>query len=1167
MRISLRSYHLYLSVLLANALSGNCQEIRLTQLPILQDATWLVTGISQDPQGYMWFGTKRTGLYRYDGYNIISYKNQASNSNSLSYDAIETLYADSKGIVWIGTFGRGLDRFDPVTGNFTHFRFAANDPLSLSNDTVTAILEDKQKNLWIGTYGGIGRMDQKTGKFISYRYHETDPNSLSCNQVRTIYLDRQGTLWIGTGSAFHEKSTCNSGGLNRFDINSDKFTRYVHDAADTNSLIDNRVRAIFEDKYGTFYVGTAGDGLHTLDRNTGKFTRHLYDPKHPEKLSRPQVRTNLGYVDDHITFINEDATGAVWIGTFAGLNRYDPQTQKIKYYPSFGDSTNGAEDNIGWNAFTSRDGVLWFSTLGKGNIYHVDPFLKKIGHYDMGDQVNCIYQESPGKLWLGTQLTGLIRKDLANGTQKGFLFPGINSVQPNKQGKYWIGTIDGLFLFNPNTGTSVPYRRSGSTSKSDDFIISCLYVNKQENVWIGAAKGLDLLNTKTNSFTSYRHSPTDTNSLSDNSVTSILEDKEGRLWVGTHPDGGVNLLDQQTGKFKHYLQGRGITGTIYQDSKGIIWVGTHDGLYWYNPGNDNFVAMTDPDTGASLNFILNILADDQKNLWVVTGNELIKINEQRTGITRFGENEGVKPNTGYWGNFSGGDGHEIFFGDQSGYYIFNPGRITVNTRPPQILLTDFSINGKLVKASLYAALNQPDIKTQKIDLKYNENFLSFNLIAIHYGNPPDNRLLYMLENYDNNWRESGAGQKAYYFNVPPGHYTLKIKAANGNGIWAGKNIEINITPPWWQTWWAYALMALGISGCIWLFVLYRSRHLLKEKNLLEQQVNLRTREVVQQKEEISAQRDQLKQTLEELQKTQTKLMQQKEEISSQRDQLGQALEGLQNTQKQLVHREKMASLGELTAGIAHEIQNPLNFVKNFSEVNIELLSEIEEALAKGNIYDAKLISQDIKQNLEKITHHGKRADSIVKGMLHHSRNSTDKKELTDINDLADECLRLTYHGLRAKDKIFNANMRMDFDTSIENIYVIPQDIGRVFLNLFTNAFYSVTEKNKQQPETPVAAQATYEPTVLVTTKKLKDNSDGPRPESYRVEIRIRDNGLGIPQKVLDKIYQPFFTTKPTGQGTGLGLSLSYDVIKAHGGELKVETKEGEFAEFIITLPA
>ena len=258
---------------------------------------------------------------------------------------------------------------------------------------------------------------------------------------------------------------------------------------------------------------------------------------------------------------------------------------------------------------------------------------------------------------------------------------------------------------------------------------------------------------------------------------------------------------------------------------------------------------------------------------------------------------------------------------------------------------------------------------------------------------------------------------------------------------------------------------------------------------------------------------------------------------------------LKSTQSQLIQSEKMASLGELTAGIAHEIQNPLNFVNNFSEVNKELIDEMQQELKAGKIDDAIEISNDIKANEEKINHHGKRADAIVKGMLQHSRSSSGVKEPTDINALADEYLRLAYHGLRAKDKSFNATMKTDFDETIGNVNIIPQDIGRVILNLITNAFYVVDEKKKQQPNG-------YEATVSVTTKKISD----------KVSIFVKDNGNGIPQKVLDKIFQPFFTTKPTGQGTGLGLSLSYDIIKAHGGELKVETKEGEGATFIVQLP-
>jgi signal transduction histidine kinase len=271
-------------------------------------------------------------------------------------------------------------------------------------------------------------------------------------------------------------------------------------------------------------------------------------------------------------------------------------------------------------------------------------------------------------------------------------------------------------------------------------------------------------------------------------------------------------------------------------------------------------------------------------------------------------------------------------------------------------------------------------------------------------------------------------------------------------------------------------------------------------------------------------------------------------LSKQKKELESALATLKATQSQLVQSEKMASLGELTAGIAHEIQNPLNFVNNFSEVNRELIEELKSQKSKLKSEELDEILNNIDTNLEKINHHGKRADAIVKSMLQHSRSSSGKKELVDINALADEYLRLAFHGLRAKDKSFNARFETQLDPTIEKISVVPQDMGRVMLNLINNAFYAVSErKGKKEPG--------YEPTVTVTTKKVND----------KIEVRVKDNGTGIPQSILEKIFQPFFTTKPTGQGTGLGLSLSYDIVKAQGGELKVETQEGEGSVFIIIL--
>ncbi len=357
-----------------------------------------------------------------------------------------------------------------------------------------------------------------------------------------------------------------------------------------------------------------------------------------------------------------------------------------------------------------------------------------------------------------------------------------------------------------------------------------------------------------------------------------------------------------------------------------------------------------------------------------------------------------------------------------------------------------------------------------------------------------------------------------------------------------KDLLVIIYSPLYEQMRPYLDFAIVISVTWMIAMLIRSN---KQNRALKKE-RIKTLAEEERNKFISAQNEKLELIVEE----------RTAEITKQKDELMHAFTELKATQSQLIQSEKMASLGELTAGIAHEIQNPLNFVNNFSEVSSELLDEMIEEIDKGDVEEVKAIAGDVKQNLQKINHHGKRADGIVKGMLQHSRTSSGIKELTDINALTDEYLRLAYHGLRAKDKSFNADFKTEFDESLSKIEVVPQDFGRVLLNLINNAFYAVNDKKKTAGED-------YQPKVLVKTKKTGN----------RLEISIADNGNGIPDSVVSKIFQPFFTTKPTGQGTGLGLSLSYDIIKAHGGELKVETKENEGllageagSEFRITLP-
>ncbi len=359
-------------------------------------------------------------------------------------------------------------------------------------------------------------------------------------------------------------------------------------------------------------------------------------------------------------------------------------------------------------------------------------------------------------------------------------------------------------------------------------------------------------------------------------------------------------------------------------------------------------------------------------------------------------------------------------------------------------------------------------------------------------------------------------------------------------------VKTSDTPNFYRFYTLLSFFVLSFPISLLVYVSMRFKEIVQE-------VRLNANKVVQLSEEKRLQAENQQQILQE-------------EVNRQTAEIRHTLDNLKATQKQLIQSEKMASLGELTAGIAHEIQNPLNFVNNFSEVNREMIAEMKEEISKGNYDEVKLLADDIEANEGKINHHGKRADAIVKGMLQHSGVSSGQKEPTDINALCDEYLRLSYHGLRAKDKGFNASFKTDFDESIGKINIIPQDIGRVLLNLFNNAFYACAERSRdttkaclnesfgqeQKSENVIS----YKPTVSVATKQ----------SGNIVTITVSDNGNGIPESIKEKIFQPFFTTKPTGQGTGLGLSLSYDIIKAHGGNIKVESKEGDGTEFIIELP-
>ncbi|MBK6966108.1 MAG: hypothetical protein IPH20_19855 [Bacteroidales bacterium] len=595
------------------------------------------------------------------------------------------------------------------------------------------------------------------------------------------------------------------------------------------------------------------------------------------------------------------------------------------------------------------------------------------------------------------------------------------------------------------------------------------------------------------------------NTLDDSRVHALFFDKEGILWVGTNM-GGLNRLDTRTGKFTSFLDlmsGFNCVINIYEDKHGRFWAGTYlSGLFLFDRKTGIKKRFSEKD-GLLFNSVFGIKEDVTGNIWIATARGLSRLDPKSNRVVNYAIPIGnVESNdilyTGESGRFN--------IAIAGGLISFNPERMNTSAVPPELVIETVGYADANNKDTLLHTYGR-----KQIELNYNENRISFQFVAFHYADPGSNHYAYMLEGYDKDWIQAGTQRSATYTNLSPGSYNFRVKAANSDGVWneKGASITVTILPPWWRTWWAYSIYALMLlAGLLAVHRFQKERTIRMERE-----------------------------------KTQKRELQQAKEIEK-------AYTELKNTQSQLIQSEKMASLGELTAGIAHEIQNPLNFVNNFSEVSNELIDEMREELAKGNGQLANEIAGDIKKNLEKINHHGKRADAIVKGMLQHSRSSNGLKVPTDINVLTDEYLRLAYHGLRAKDKDFNATLKTDFDETLGSINIIPQDIGRVILNLITNAFYAVDEKKKSN-------NVGYEPVVSVITKKTGDIA----------EIIVRDNGNGIPQRNLDKIFQPFFTTKPTGQGTGLGLSLSYDIVtNGHSGELSVVTKEGQGSTFTIKLP-
>jgi signal transduction histidine kinase/ligand-binding sensor domain-containing protein len=1053
----------------------------------------------------------------------------------LSFGQVNCMIKDQLGFVWMGTVA-GLNRFD---GNKFMNDFSGRQKKNtIGGGSIFGLIEDSLHNVWIGTDNGLSRYDIKADSFTNFI-----PQSswgLSSTFVIPFWATREDVYCIESANritTYNIRSMARRVLVTHFDNDENKdYLRFSFSVLDSVSQTvwmlgkGGLVEIFLPTGKQVYYPGNYADApvMHfDLNRKliwvnaTGGLLMFTTNDKqfHPVAVMKAKDY-------DPYPGLSIDLYGRVWTGTVKkGILIYNPADNSVTQ-PFLDTEKQQLVSQANMCIYCDRLGIVWTGNWALKGVFQLNPFRASTRRYTL-ETLGATDEQSIG--------------DLFNGPD----------------GNIWIEIFRGIDVFNPNTNQLKKYRsRDLPGIKGQDISLALIdTVTQQALIRTGPPYSMVEMDLNTRKFKniffrdSLNHNITSANYdfintiipyqggaviyLKNEGIFQLKKDstvarqvialkEETATYLFLSPDGHLFLRLYGT-RYNRTFFNRGAewiqtpsvldstdwSSIHYIPADHSYWVGEPKRLVHYNDRMQILHIYGEKEGYPGIS-AASILDDLSGNIWFNNSlGDIFRLSISSDKIITLSAKDGLLKQRYGWNSPHIRDARgDLYFVGNMGIDWISPARLQEIYPPSIVYLKSLKVNDQSI--SLREGLN--DLK--KLNFKYFQNRINLETRVIDFFSK-DQVIRYKIEGLSENWKYSPADIPISLDGVQPGTYKISIQASDAFNEFNGpeKTILLQIDPPWWKTWWSYGLMIILAATILWTFIRYRSRRLKLKNRELEDKVMHRTKE------------------------------------------LKHSLEELKETQAQLIQREKMASLGELTAGIAHEIQNPLNFVNNFSELNIELTAELNSELVKMDLQEKdKLllgeIAENIAENEQKINHHGKRADAIVKGMLQHSRASVGIKEPTDINAFADEYLRLAYHGMRAKNNSFNATIKTDFDATIGKVEIVPQDMGRVLLNFYNNSFYSLHEKtNRKIPG--------YVPTIAITTKKIEDH----------IEIRIWDNGLGIPQKIKDKIFQPFFTTKPTGQGTGLGLSLSFDIIKAHGGVIMIESRENEYAEFVIQLPA
>lgn len=802
-----------------------------------------VRDIVQDQQGFLWIATG-DGLNKYDGYGFTIYRNRPGDSTSISYNWIQQVFIDRQGTLWAGTFGGGLNRFDPDTETFTRYRHDENNPRSLSQDYVSALFEDTQGTFWVGTQsGGLNRFDRASGLFTRYQHDAEDEGSLSSNEIGVIYEDRQGTLWIGTGET--SGSTPETGGLNRFDRATETFTRYLHDPDDPSRLVDNRVQTLYEDTDGVLWVGTCQRGLHRFDRETETFTRVFLKEG---ELSRVDPAAGMEGICQKVTILYEDRAGAFWVGIFgSGLARWNRATGTRTAHTYNPNDPQSLGSNDVWSLFEDRKGTLWVSTLGGGVARVASASRFRQTMHDPDDPASLSHND-------------------------------VAALHIDRAGTLWVGTFSGLNKFVPSAAEGSDSATGTFTRYLPDDKIEAIVEDRLGQLWVGTQNsGLLHFDRTTGQATRYLHNPDDPNSLRSNHISALLADQSGRLWVATW-GGGLHRFDQTTGAFTSYLlhpdMERGQlnnyarTRSLYEDHQGTLWIGSDKGFGWFDEEAEVIVPALDDgftvgfledragrfwviapglgllrferetgnityfnaESGLPSNVVLNIMEDDAGFLWLSANGGLSRFDPERETFKNFGTGEGLRSVLFNPGSQKSADG-TFFFASPDGLLSFSPDQVDQDAQLPDVALTGLRINNEPVAHGPEAPLRKPMGRTEEIRLSHVQKNVTFEYVALHFTDPARNQYQYRLDPYDEAWIDAGTQRLANYTNLDPGTYTFRVKAAGSDGLWneEGASVRLVIEPPWWQTWWAYGLYGLLLVASLFAVNRFQQRRLLNKE--------------------------------------------------------------------------------------------------------------------------------------------------------------------------------------------------------------------------------------------------------------------------------------------------------------------------------------------------